>query len=390
MADKEGKEKGGAKGTTRGKSQKGAAGGEPAADICKVCREYEGKDGKEEDKWIMCELCNQWSHTTCVNLEDSEYELLRKSKRGTKQLHWFCQDCNMQAVEILKNINEIKCKTDKMEKGLADLRNEVSSVNNIAGEGLDRAKKAEAEAVNLKAELVVLRKEMSTMNTRLDGGLKQCKDGISKCREEIKGTDIEKVQKLVEDKVKEVEEKVSNQNRQVTELKKEMITTTDEKIDNLVKQKFTEKMREEQERRLRQCNVIVFGIEESASMDSEVRIADDVDAMKDILASIKTDNAEMKQLIRLGKKPEAGTDAKPRPLKVVFENEAAKNEVLEKARNLKKTKNCQIFIVQDMTPLERQRRKELVAERDYRKSQGEDVLIYKDKVVVRRARPDMQ
>ncbi len=118
-----------------------------------------------------------------------------------------------------------------------------------------------------------------------------------------------------------------------------------------------------------------------------MRIADDVDAMKDILASIKCDGVDMKQLIRLGWREEReSSTAKPRPPKVVFEKEEAKNEVLEKARNLKKTKNCQIFIVQDLTPKERQKRKELVAERDYRKAQGEDVLIFKDKMVVRRKR----
>ena len=212
---------------------------------------------------------------------------------------------------------------------------------------------------------------MSTINACVDSGLKQCRDDIHACKEEIKGKDIENVRKLVEDKEQEV------------------IIVTDEKIDNLVKQKFTEKTREEQEHKLRQNNVIVFGVDESGSMDSDVRIADDVHAMKDILASIKTDHVTMKQLVRLGKRPEAGKDAKPRPLNVIFDSEAAKTEVLAKARNLQKTKNCQIFIVQDMTPLERQRRKELVVERDLRKSQGEDVLIYKDKVVVRRIRSDM-
>ena len=94
-----------------------------------------------------------------------------------------------------------------------------------------------------------------------------------------------------------------------------------------------------------------------------------------------------------GKKPEKGTeetkeegveDTKPRPLKVVFCDEPTKNEVLLKARQLRSTKNAHVFIVQDLTPKERQQRKLLVEERNRRKAAGEDVVIYQDKVVTRR------
>jgi len=53
---------------------------------------------------------------------------------------------------------------------------------------------------------------------------------------------------------------------------------------------------------------------------------------------------------------------RPRPLKVVFTDEKTKNELLEKARVLRGTVHAHIFVVQDMTPKERERRKVLVEE----------------------------
>lgn len=351
---------------------------------------------KEKDPGIQCEICSEWFHCKCANIPEESRGLLE-----LETIHWFCDHCNKGMGKVLQWLTKLEARCDSLDCEVAEMKTTIANIaagvqNNETGmkQTRDRVEKL-AKEIDSRLKHIqekVSHKEVDEALVRVkkeinEEAQKKYEDYVRKYREEIKGTD-EKVEKLVEEKVKKVEEKVSTQNQKVTDLKKEIITTTDEKIDSLFKQKLTENMIEEQERKFRQNNVIVFGIEESKHTDKEVRIADDVDAMKDILASIQTSEAEMKQLIRLGKRPEEGTDAKPRPLKVVFQSESAKKEVLEKAKKLRSTKNCQIFIVQDMTPKERQRRKELVAERDYRKSQGEDVIIYMDKVVVRRKRTD--
>ena len=72
-----------------------------------------------------------------------------------------------------------------------------------------------------------------------------------------------------------------------------------------------------------------------------------------------------------------------RSLKVIFPDKQAKNELLLKARGLRKTQFSQVYIVKDLTLKEREQNKMLLTERDTRKKQGEDVIICRDKVLPR-------
>ena len=72
---------------------------------------------------------------------------------------------------------------------------------------------------------------------------------------------------------------------------------------------------------------------------------------------------------------------KATPLKVIFVDEQVKHELLLKARDLRKTQFNQVFIVKDLK--EREQNKVLITERDTRKKQGEDVIIFRGKVLPR-------
>ena len=67
------------------------------------------------------------------------------------------------------------------------------------------------------------------------------------------------------------------------------------------KGKFDETQQEEHEKIKRRPNLIVLGLNESVSSESKQRDDDYQTAMKEMLASVKCDNLEMKQLIGLGK-----------------------------------------------------------------------------------------
>lgn len=97
--------------------------------------------------------------------------------------------------------------------------------------------------------------------------------------------------------------------------------------------------------------------------------------------------ARMPNVMRLGKITEEDMktpSTRPRPLKVVLTIELSKNDILEKAKDLRKTKHKNLFIVQDLTPNERAQRKVLVAERDQRIKDGEDLIIVNGKILPRR------
>ena len=54
-----------------------------------------------------------------------------------------------------------------------------------------------------------------------------------------------------------------------------------------------------------------------------------------------------------------------------------------KARDLKKAQFNQVYIVKDLILKEREQNKVLITERDTRKKQGEDVIIFRGKVLPR-------
>ena len=54
----------------------------------------------------------------------------------------------------------------------------------------------------------------------------------------------------------------------------------DTKVDDVVKARLDETLQEENEKKLRKNNVIVFGLEESSASEGEVRNADDTEAMQ--------------------------------------------------------------------------------------------------------------
>ena len=68
-------------------------------------------------------------------------------------------------------------------------------------------------------------------------------------------------------------------------------------------------------------------------------------------------------IVRLGRRP-VGEDTKPRPLKVVLASEDQKDKVLRVSKNLKYKGDGleKVFMHQDLTPKQRQKRKELVEE----------------------------
>lgn len=79
---------------------------------------------------------------------------------------------------------------------------------------------------------------------------------------------------------------------------------------------------------------------------------------------------------------------KPRTIKLVLSSEAQKEKLLRQAKNLKGSKEYgKVFIYQDLTPRQRERRRELVKELKERESKGEaNLIIVNWKIVVRRER----
>ena len=93
--------------------------------------------------------------------------------------------------------------------------------------------------------------------------------------------------------------------------------------------------------------------------------------MQSVVGNLQVEH-DITKLVRLGKKNE-DQDAKPRPLLVSFRSKEEKVELLKKAKNLKDMEEGglnRIFIYPDLTPKQRQIRKNLVSEWKKRQSEG--------------------
>lgn len=311
--------------TARGSRKPREKSGEEREEKVKLC----GKCCKDAVKdSIGCEICERVFHCKCEEVAPSTYKILMQEK----SLHWYCTGCSKGVVNTWKRLKE---RQEELEDEVRKVREELKAVfNEIA----PKIEQLEDKAENDRTRIMKLEKAV---------------EGIA------------------------------------AEFKKET-TDAENKVDSILKVKIDESLQEENEKKERKSNVILFGVAESEAVEAKDRIQNDMEEVEHLLKSIRCEG-KIKQLIRLGKKPEKAEEkneegveeTKPRPLKVVFCNDETKNEVLLKARELRSTKNAHVFIVQDLTPKERQQRKLLVEERNRRRAAGEDVIIHKDKVVTR-------
>ena len=159
-------------------------------------------------------------------------------------------------------------------------------------------------------------------------------------------------------------------------------------IEGALKSQLNEDKAEEQEIQRRKTSVIAHGIPESDADTAKDRIDNDIMVVA-MLDELEVTGANVEQVIRLGKKQSDSSGAhKPRPLKIVFDTEDHKIDVIRKAKYLRDNKDGgweKVFVHQDLTPKQREERNKLVQEMKSRLAQGEkDLVIYRGKIVKRR------
>ena len=106
--------------------------------------------------------------------------------------------------------------------------------------------------------------------------------------------------------------------------------------------------------------------------------------VEDIMDELHVSNPDLSEFRRVGKKPKFG----PRLLKVRVNNVQKKSEILSKSRLLRNSKRFKkVYVRPDRTPMQQEHDKQLNAELYARRQDGEDVILFKGRVI---ARSDMQ
>ena len=117
-----------------------------------------------------------------------------------------------------------------------------------------------------------------------------------------------------------------------------MKTVVKNEVENSVKTFVTNEVKAEikemEDRKNRQLNLVLFNIHESDSREPESRKAYDKVTVARLFDSIGVNDVEYKAMFRLGKAGENTKSSKPRPLKLVLENKKQRRQILDNAKNI--------------------------------------------------------
>ena len=64
------------------------------SDRCTDCN----KIVTDKDSAVLCEVCEVWFHTSCQNIADDVYKLLKENEA----LHWYCEGCNRGVAKVIQ------------------------------------------------------------------------------------------------------------------------------------------------------------------------------------------------------------------------------------------------------------------------------------------------
>ena len=303
---------------------------------CKICKK-ECLDvscfTSDDDDSINCDICNHRFHRSCIGITStSEWESLKGSNENVT---FRCDDCLQNKGQ---NVNQLEMFQKLLEAN-----------NDVLLNRLDNFEKKILKSVDEKIENKM--KEYEAKNKHV------------------------------------IEETVKAQINADSQNNQEQAT-----IENAIKTQISQSFDELKDREERKCNLMLFNLKESIKIKEEEAI-EDLESVKQVL---QFTNPELKEttisklstnsIIRLGKKPDGppNENSKPRPVKITLPDEATKFKVLKMSHTLKSyTENPRIGLKLDLTKQQLIEEKELRKELQRRKDLKEDVMIFRNKVILR-------
>lgn len=97
----------------------------PLKCICPKC----SKEALDEDKAVSCDICRNWFHIDCVNLDEQTYLYISTHKC----LGWFCYGCEnakdlyTDMVIVCKQSNELKAQLQALTNTVGDLSTTITT-----------------------------------------------------------------------------------------------------------------------------------------------------------------------------------------------------------------------------------------------------------------------
>ena len=278
------------------------------SDPCGICQVI---FTSSDDMMMFCDRCEKLICLQCAQITKSQYEFFTAEDNRNISHLWFCSNCLTPAATSVKTDNSIEEKCKVFFKKFDD--------------------KYKSEIANIKKDIAGIQKEIV----------------------DSKGTtsqEVEELQKQLSDHKEQVDDKLKEIGALdvKAEIKKEVKAAMDNSTESAIN--------EIKEREDRKLNLICFNIEESSKDSGEERKQEDLNTITSILTELQV-KAHVANPVRLGKK----TAESKRPLRFTVSSVQDRNSVLRASSNLKKSaKFSEAVLSKDLTPLERNFRKDLV------------------------------
>lgn len=180
--------------------------------------------------------------------------------------------------------------------------------------------------------------------------------------------------------MKSLESKITSlQNK--TEQHDEEIQRINTSVENVKNELSSSIIEEVIQRVQRQQNLMISGLPETSVGSLEERDASDRRAMTEVIGAVGLrHDAHSFRLTRVGK-PRSN---RPRLLKVECQNPGIKNEILQRAKVLRKSSNFKnVYINEDRTIQQQNEWRQIRQKLKQRKDLGDDVVIYRNKIMLR-------
>lgn len=150
-----------------------------------------------------------------------------------------------------------------------------------------------------------------------------------------------------------------------------------------------DEMKEKEDKKMRECNLVLYQVKESNKVNGKDREADDRSACEKIFKEgIGEEDFQIKSIYRLGRKieNERNSSSKPRPLLVRLENSDQKWQILRNAKKLGRStsdmKKC--IVAPDLTIKEREADRKLRGELKERRDRGEEGWVIRSGKLIKR------
>lgn len=303
---------------------------------------------QENAMLIYCERCEAWFCAKCLKMSKTTYQVLTQKKNA----HWFCDPCQEPAMTAVVSDKHIEDRCEQYLQGIS------TRIDTLEIETANKASHEDMEGINARVQviehLIQTKAEVSeveNLTAKIDNLQLAPGEGASQKLEQM----TLKINAL-QDKVQAMDINAAvGQSEGGRAQVREVARTS---------------VYEVQDRTWRCKNVIMYNVPESNQGEPAQRMAEDRQSVMDICQHIEL-TPQPQKVMRLGKKREQQT----RPLRVALPAVEDQKELLAKAKNLKNaedtvSKNC--YIRRDMTRMEIEEDKKLVALRKTRRQESEE------------------